>query len=190
MIPTDVWCDMSNGGWTVIQFRHDGSENFYRDWVEYKNGFGKKFSEYWLGLENIHNLTIKNSSLNIYMETFADDNVNPVSAFAEYSTFQINDESDKYRLTVGGYRGSCGDSLSYENNMRFSTRDSDNDIATYNCATRFCGAWWYKYCHHVNLNGLYLDGANNEFGCGLNWGTCWGFYYSLKKTMMKIRRNN
>ncbi|XP_060593263.1 uncharacterized protein LOC132747784, partial [Ruditapes philippinarum] len=95
-----VWCDMSNGGWTVIQRPQDGSENFYRNWNEYVNGFGNTTGEYWLGLKYINILTTIGSALYIDMETFEHDNVSPASAFAEYSTFKVNDETDKYRLTV------------------------------------------------------------------------------------------
>ncbi|XP_060601025.1 fibroleukin-like [Ruditapes philippinarum] len=35
-----TWCDMTNGGWTVIQRRMNGRENFYRTWEEYVHGFG------------------------------------------------------------------------------------------------------------------------------------------------------
>ncbi|XP_060596946.1 microfibril-associated glycoprotein 4-like [Ruditapes philippinarum] len=186
---TDVWCDMTNGGWTVIQRRQDGSEDFYRNWEEYKQGFGNRSGEYWLGLENIHHFTKSNSSLNIYMETFQKDNMNPFSAFAEYSIFKINDESDKYRLTVGGYHGSCGDSMSPHNNCQFSTKDNDNDDRTGNCAQDYGGAWWYRSCHTANLNGLYLNGVNTENSRGINWYYCWGFYYSLKNVVMKMRRD-
>ena len=34
--------------------------------------------------------------------------------YAEYTTFNVSDESEKYRLSVGGYRGTSGDSMSYE----------------------------------------------------------------------------
>lgn len=36
----EVFCDMKNGGWTVLQKRQDGTTNFYRDWRDYKEGFG------------------------------------------------------------------------------------------------------------------------------------------------------
>jgi hypothetical protein len=67
-----TWCDMKNGGWTVIQRRLDGSENFYRTWTDYVCGFGNKSGDYWLGLENIYRLTTVNSSLKIEMVAFED----------------------------------------------------------------------------------------------------------------------
>uniref|UniRef100_K1PSJ9 B(0,+)-type amino acid transporter 1 n=1 Tax=Magallana gigas TaxID=29159 RepID=K1PSJ9_MAGGI len=49
---TDVVCDMKimGGGWTLIQNRFDGSENFNRNWADYKNGFGSSVGEYWIAL--------------------------------------------------------------------------------------------------------------------------------------------
>ena len=77
-------------------------------------------------------------------------------AYAKYGKFNIGDEQAKYRLEVGSYSGTAGDSLAYHNNMAFTTKDRDNDRDSINCAVRFAGAWWYKYCHYSNLNGKYL----------------------------------
>ena len=35
----------------VFQRRFNGAEDFYRDWKDYKEGFGNENSEYWLGKE-------------------------------------------------------------------------------------------------------------------------------------------
>ena len=71
--------------------------------------------------------------------------------------------------------------------MAFTTKDSDNDTDKTNCAVRFKGAWWYKSCHHSNLNGVYHHGAHTSNADGINWYTWKGHHYSLKATSMKIR---
>ena len=41
----------------MFQRRCDGTENFYRGWTEYENGFGNVKGEHWLGLKKISCLT-------------------------------------------------------------------------------------------------------------------------------------
>ncbi|KAL9983039.1 hypothetical protein ACROYT_G005163 [Oculina patagonica] len=64
--------------------------------------------------------------------------------YAEYASFAISDEASKYKLSLGSYSGSAGDSLSYHNGHPFSTKDQDNDSWDYNCAVQYKGAWWYN----------------------------------------------
>ena len=114
---------------------------------------------------------------------------NDVHKYAKYSTFEIGSESTKYQLTVAGYSGTAGDSLSYHNRMRFSTLDQDNDaIASVHCAFNHYGAWWYNNCHESNLNGLYTD--YGHFGPEMTRVDWWSFpgSYSMKSVEMKMRR--
>ena len=95
------------GGWTVFQRRLDGSVDFYRAWESYKNGFGDLNSEFWLGNDNLHRLTASGDvMLRVDLEDF-DGNI----TYAKYTTFQVADEADKYRITIGGYNGTAGDSM-------------------------------------------------------------------------------
>ena len=81
-----------------------------------------------------------------------------------------------------------GDSLSYHDGMQFTTYDNDNDILPRNCAQVFDGAWWYKSCHWVNLNGKYYpNGETIEFASHINWFGVTGNYRSMKTTDMKVR---
>ena len=73
--------------------------------------------------------------------------------------------------------------------MKFTTFDQDNDpTPTFNCATRWLGAWWYGlHCFDSNLNGEY---GNNRLGEGVNWRFWLDNAYSLKFTEMKLRPLN
>ncbi|XP_065923922.1 microfibril-associated glycoprotein 4-like [Magallana gigas] len=179
-----VYCDMTTdgGGWTVIQRRMDGSVNFYRSWQTYKDGFGKLQGEYWLGNEDIHLLTSKTKQeLRVDLQKFSGEKV-----YAKYSRFTVGSESEKYKLSVGGYSGTAGDSLAYHNGMKFTTRDQDNDTWHKNCGHFYQGGWWYKACGHAHLNGPYQKSAIiNERS--MNWYTLGKEYRSLKRASIMIR---
>ena len=107
--PMQVFCDLitNDGGWTVFQKRLDGSVDFFRNWESYKNGFGDLNGEFWLGNDNLHRLTFfEDVMLRVDLEDF-DGNIK----YAEYTTFQVAGEADKYRIVIGGYSGTAGDSL-------------------------------------------------------------------------------
>ena len=96
-------CDQitAGGGWLEFQKRLDGSVDFYRGWAEYKHGFGNLTGEFWLGLDNVHRLTSSgNYKLRVELEDFAGK-----STYAEYNSFQVASEGDKYRLSVGSHAG-------------------------------------------------------------------------------------
>nr|XP_040228191.1 microfibril-associated glycoprotein 4-like [Anopheles coluzzii] len=186
--PITVLCDQEyeSGGWIVIQHRFDGSTNFYRNWDEYKNGFGNLDGEFWLGLDRIYQLTVSQPhELVVLLEDF-DGN----KTFARYDQFEISNESGKYALTnIGEYSGTAGDSLQNAKGMKFSTYDSDNDVWNDNCAVSYTGAWWYGACHKSNLNGKYLRGETKEYATSMGWFTFRGHHYALKSSKMMIRPN-
>ncbi|KAF5889788.1 microfibril-associated glycoprotein 4-like [Clarias magur] len=135
--PVDVYCEISCdddcdavAGWTVIQKRMDGSVGFYRNWETYKNGFGNKSGEYWLGLDNLHLITNnKLYELRIDLEDF-----DGLKSSAVYTTFIVGPESNSYTLRIGGFiNHGAGDSLSYHNGQKFSTYDNENNNYGYYC---------------------------------------------------------
>jgi len=74
-----------------------------------------------------------------------------------------------------------GDSLIYSFGQMLSTRDQDNDGASYSCAVLWHGAWWYKNCAWSNLNGLYLRGSGPDRVTWLDWKNSW---YSMRFSEM------
>ncbi|XP_065923905.1 ryncolin-4-like isoform X1 [Magallana gigas] len=183
-----VYCDMTTdgGGWTVIQRRMDGSEDFYRSWQTYKAGFGKPQGEYWLGNEDIHLLTTRTSQeLRVDLQKFSGE-----KAYAKYSTFTVGSESQKYKLTVGGYSGTAGDSLAHQNGMKFSTKDQDNDKGDkQHCGVNFQGGWWFEDCEQAYLNGPYLNSAKIT-SISINWYAFGNEHRALRRASMMIRSKN
>ncbi|XP_023577802.1 fibrinogen-like protein 1 [Octodon degus] len=194
-----VYCDMSDGGgWTVIQRRADGSENFNRDWNDYENGFGnfvQNNGEYWLGNKILHLLTVQGDyTLKIDLEDFEKN-----TRYAQYKSFKVGDAKNSYMLNIGEYSGTAGDCLSgnfhpemqwwaSHQRMKFSTRDRDNDNYRGNCAEEDQSGWWFNRCHSANLNGVYYRGPYTaETDNGVVWYTWHGWWYSLKSVVMKIR---
>uniref|UniRef100_A0A8C1WCE3 Zmp:0000000846 n=1 Tax=Cyprinus carpio TaxID=7962 RepID=A0A8C1WCE3_CYPCA len=182
--PVRVYCDMSSdgGGWMVFLRRQSGKLDFFRNWRNYSAGFGDTNDEFWLGLSNLHKIT----SAGQY-ELRVDLRDGQESVFAVYDKFYIADPRSRYKIQIGAYSGTAGDSLSYHQNRPFSTYDNDNDIAVTNCALSYKGAFWYKNCHRVNLMGKYGDSSHSK---GINWFHWKGHEHSIPFAEMKIRPVN
>uniref|UniRef100_A0A8C7I7V4 Tenascin N n=1 Tax=Oncorhynchus kisutch TaxID=8019 RepID=A0A8C7I7V4_ONCKI len=180
--PMDVYCDMDTdgGGWVVLQRRNNGQMDFMKRWRQYMAGFGNMTDEFWLGLDNIYELT----NTPTQYELRVDLGVGSEKAYAVYDNFKIAPAKQKFKLTIGKYRGTAGDAMNYHQGRPFSTVDNDNDIALGNCALTHRGAWWYKNCHLANLNGKFGD---NRHSMGVNWEPWKGHLMSLDFTEMKIR---
>jgi len=181
-----VYCDMTTegGGWAVIQNRGDfgaPQDYFKKNWNEYKNGFGDPEKDFWLGLEGMH--LMGKQQLLIELEDFEGEKFSVI-----INDFEVGDEQSKYTLTRGGSSSNEHGNCFPPSGSRFSTIDKDND--SYNegsCATLYTGGWWYTRCHCGDINGLYLRGSHESYANGVNWRTWKGYYYSLKKTAMKVR---
>ncbi|XP_071837237.1 uncharacterized protein [Apostichopus japonicus] len=182
-LPFNVSCRMGNGGgWTVFQRRTDGSTSFYQNWAAYKDGFGDS-RNLWLGNEKLHYLTNQRN----YKLRFDITTLTGSDTYAEYTEFQVESESNKYRMNkLGNHSGNTGNFLYYNRGKQFSTHDRDNDACgNFDCAEKHRSGWWHSdtgcstcgsnsecssfqyssscqsYCTPENLNGVY-DGDNGE----------------------------
>ncbi|XP_076995852.1 fibrinogen gamma chain [Tamandua tetradactyla] len=207
-----VYCeiDPSGNGWTVLQKRLDGSLDFKKTWIQYKEGFGHLSptgnTEFWLGNEKMHLISMQSAipyALRVELEDW-----NGRTSTADYSTFRVAPEADKYRLTytyfIGGDAGDAFDGYDFgedpsdkfftsHNGMQFSTWDNDNDKFDGNCAEQDGSGWWMNKCHAGHLNGVYYQGGTyskastpNGYDNGIIWATWKSRWYSMKKTTMKI----
>uniref|UniRef100_A0A8D3C853 Fibrinogen C-terminal domain-containing protein n=1 Tax=Scophthalmus maximus TaxID=52904 RepID=A0A8D3C853_SCOMX len=185
--PVHVYCDMDTDGgrWTVFQRRMNGNENFYRPWKQYKTGFGNVAGEYWLGLENIHLMSLrKGYELRVDMESWENE-----KAHAKYESFSVDSESTGYLLHLGSFVGWGG--FSNHGSMKFTTYDRDQDQWEKNCAQHYLGGFWYKACHMANPNGMYApNGAIGFENVHVIWHAWKGWNYSLKSVSMKVRASN
>jgi hypothetical protein len=94
-----IWKPLQGGAGLYSKDDVDGSEDFYRNWTDYKTGFGNLSGEFWLGLDKIH-LAIGQNVLRIDLETFENE-----TAYAIYGSFSVGNESEVYILNVGNYSG-------------------------------------------------------------------------------------
>ncbi len=138
----------------------------------------------WPGLEKIHELT----NTPTQYEVRFDLGLGSERTYAIYDNFKVASSKQKFKLTIGNYKGNAGelnymtqlrllsyvkqsrvinntlctgDAMTYHQGGSFSTVDSDNDVALSNCALIHQGAWWYKNCHLANLNGRFGDSGHS-----------------------------
>ncbi|XP_069102170.1 angiopoietin-related protein 7-like [Argopecten irradians] len=175
--------DTADGPWIR---RTSADVDFYRNWADYKNGFGNLHGNFWLGNDNIHLLTSTPMILRVELEGWYGKIV-----YAQYSSFQIANETQNYRLAIAGFSGSVSyNALAVHDGYDFTTYDRDNDVHRQNCASVYKGAWWYTDCHTCNLNGLYMVDVGETNVTSMVWrnfprssiGT------PLKKSTMMIRK--
>ncbi|XP_055538662.1 microfibril-associated glycoprotein 4-like [Wyeomyia smithii] len=171
--------------WTVIQQRFNGSVDFFRNWHDYRDGFGNVAGEgeFWLGLDKIHAFTAA-APHELLVELTGFDGA---YWYGAYSLFEVSSEREGFALKkLAGFRGSA-DCLSAHLGQKFSTFDNDNDgLSGQNCAVRHDGAWWYDQCYTggSNLNGKFAtDFAENTINCYVK-----NVYKDLRQTRLMIRK--
>ncbi|GFS08426.1 tenascin-R [Elysia marginata] len=165
IIGRQIRCDAltDGGGWIVVQRRAVGDVDFYRNWSDYRDGFGNLTGDFWLGNEDLHKLTNEHS-YQLRIDFVADGQ----PFYAEYPSILVEDETNLYRLHLGAYsKGNVeevsGSGMSHSDLGPFSTFDRDNDsYSSLNCAVSYHAAWWYRQCSAVNLNGEW--GTKNPRG--------------------------
>ncbi|BFF95779.1 ficolin-1-like [Drosophila madeirensis] len=187
--PFQVFCDakMAGPGWLVIARRTTGELNFYRNWAEYKRGFGDLAGEFFIGLDKLHAITKSQThQLYVHIEDYEGN-----KRYAKYDEFLIGSENEAYQLSkLGAFTGDAGDSMAICRNQKFSTYDRDNDAwKDGSCAHIRIGPWWHRTYqdNYSSLFGLYVVGTVP----GLDWkGMMWQTFkqnYSHKKMQMMVR---
>ena len=164
----EVFCDQltDGGGWTVFLRNRYGNISFNKGWLDYKNGFGDLDYDFWIGNEflfkkttlyNLHESKTTQLYISLVDKTDA-------KFYVKYNNFAILSETEKYKLHISGHMyGTAGDSLEYHNNIKFTTKDQDNDnYSSKNCAAAYeaRGGWWYKSCYTAQLSSTYKDYYN------------------------------
>ncbi|XP_044056033.1 angiopoietin-related protein 4-like, partial [Siniperca chuatsi] len=193
--PFKILCEMtSEGGWTVIQKRHDGSQNFNQLWESYKRGFGSLNGEFWLGLENIHSLSKQGQYvLQVELSDWAGQQQQP-AVVARYQ-FQLDGEEKKFTLHLQQESSSGVQEKIMKtgaSGVPFSTADRDNDLAAdINCAELLSGGWWFSSCGKSNLNGRFprrpsLLRQQKSRRQEMFWTSTKGQNTSLRTTLLKI----
>ena len=170
---------MTNGGWTYLQRRYDGSLSFDWTYQEYVDGFGDVSGEFWLGLDKIY--LFSSSVVSVQLDLSIDSGV---CKTATYSAFSLGDVSTNYELSVSGYidgGGLCSQTFGYNNGKEFSAK---NGPTSNTCpGTKYHG-WWFGFCTFISINGDYSGYPGNERG--FTEHGCGG-YNNLVASVMKIQ---
>uniref|UniRef100_A0A182LYB1 Fibrinogen C-terminal domain-containing protein n=1 Tax=Anopheles culicifacies TaxID=139723 RepID=A0A182LYB1_9DIPT len=165
--------------WIIFQQRYDGTVDFYRNWTEYRDGFGDLGGEFWLGLEKLYRIVSSGPQHELLIEL---EDFQGVTAFEHYDDFLIGSEAENYALKkLGKPQGTAGDSLAVHRGKNFSTYDHK----TNDCPVFYHGAWWFLQCYDAHLNAEYLIGKQPTRG-GNVWHTFRGSFESLQATKMML----
>jgi ficolin len=153
-------------GWLIVHELYFYAKfNWNRAWNEYKMGFGTPGSNYWFGLEKLHQMTsVSTYRVRIEIHRIPQD----VVLWLEMNVFYVASESQYYQLMWNGMSGDLAlttvlpaDPVTYHTGMVFSTYDCNHNlVATYDCPNLQGGGWWFHNCYSVCLTCIL-----NSYGC-------------------------
>ena len=141
-----------------------------------KAGFNDSNGNSWIGNDQLNSLT----STGRYKLVINMWWISGVQYSVEYKTFTVGDETSGYLLHQGGYNGTVGNCLSYNEGMPFSTYDQDSTFKA--CPVYDKGSWWYYIADDVCT----YAGSNNEryTSDGFTWSCGFMGTEAMSKTEM------
>ena len=152
-ITFQVYCNMTDGGWTVLQHRFDGRLSFNKTIQEYVDGFGYLNGVFWLGLKYMHLLT-QSQPLHVKLEVKTREGE---WRHVVFSRFSVGSAATNYTLSVSGFQnnsGLCSKIFEAHNGFPFSSRGR--------CWGYNFGWWFGSSCAGNAINGLY--GLLSDYG--------------------------
>jgi len=155
-------------GWILLQRSNvsatSNDDNIFArmKWNNYRDGFEDPGIAYWYGLQKMHEKTSSGRwKVALVFRCGGDDQC------AVFNDFKIDGENEKFKLHVGAEVSRkgfpSGQTLDYNNDMAFTTSDSDNDkLGSRNCAaySTILGGWWHKACAYYCPNCQNLNDRN------------------------------
>jgi len=152
-------------GWILLQQRNvpatSNNDNIFArmKWNNYRDGFEESGNAYWYGLQKMHEKTSSGRwKVALVYRCGGGDKC------AVFNDFKIEGENEKFKLHVGAKVSQkgfpSGQTLDYNNDMAFTTSDSDNDkLGSRNCAVSniILGGWWHKDCAYYCPNCKFLN---------------------------------
>ena len=141
---------------------------FNRSWVDFQNGFGDSFGNYWLGNDAIHAYQTTHVP-QLYVYVFPTTG-GVYLAIYQY-TFVVYSGSGFYGLSATKSGGNATTDGMKNAISLFSTYDQDHDKdSAHNCAAKYGFGGWFG---GDTLNGSYVCGStmSNGFSNNFVWGT-------------------
>uniref|UniRef100_A0A1I8I7W4 Fibrinogen C-terminal domain-containing protein n=1 Tax=Macrostomum lignano TaxID=282301 RepID=A0A1I8I7W4_9PLAT len=150
----------------VFQRHLDNSLSFAQNWHGYVKGFGDPNGNYWMGLEQLLDLTKDRNCKLIYEGV----QLNGKVLRAKFKGFGLRGADENYKLVLGDQEPGgdlSSEVAAYHNGMQFSTYDADNDKRSGGACMQSQESYVEVHKEHEAVLQLHLRRT-----C---WtGTCWG----------------